>query len=299
MALYLKKLAVLNQGTDAVAQLVNVMEGAEGSAVFGYNVEDASLGVANGQKLQFKQTHTLSLSVLPPAGANATVMDAILASESPVSVRVSGMSDDTFLLWDNAGYLMQNDEYGDTITRHLTMTEVATIGYRGVAPATKLPVYSGVNALAIYNLNAGSTTALNGFTVAGGATGVTSSGGTQVVTVGATVVANTVYFESNNIFFPFEGESLTVSMFVNVAFTPGSFAMGIQFLSDPTTVISTSSVGFSSGATGTRIFHTATIPATTKYIRMSVLSLSGILTGSAFTITTPMIALTPRTTYGV
>jgi hypothetical protein len=184
MALYLKKLAIYNTVSEEVTQLVNVMEGAEGSAVFGYNVTDSALTVANGQKTQFKQTHTVSLSILPPSGSDATIMDGILNSVEPLPVKIAGMSDDVFLLWDEQSYLVQKDEYGDTLTRNLNATKDATIGYRGTAPLKKKPVYAGGNLLALYDVLTGSASALNGFTVLNGATG-SVTGAAQTITLGS------------------------------------------------------------------------------------------------------------------
>jgi hypothetical protein len=258
MALYLKKLAVYNTVSEEVTQLVNVMEGAEGSAVFGYNVTDSALTVANGQKTQFKQTHTVSLSVLPSTGADETKMDSIMFTPDEYPVQVAGMSDDIFLTWDEPVYLTQKDEYGDTLTRNLQMTLDATIGYRGTAPLKKKPVYSGGNLLALYDVLTGSASVLNGFSVSGTMT-TSVSGAIQTLTRGADATA---LIESRPIFFPFAGESITLSMFVNSA--NAGYTFGFRFLDETGVEISTDTTT-TTGATS-RKSHTATIPTGTAFV---------------------------------
>jgi hypothetical protein len=294
MALYLKKLAVLDVANSTVAQLVNVMEGAEGSAVFGYNQTDSALVVANGQKTQFKQTHTVSLSVLPPSGADATVMDGILNAVEPLSVKVAGMSDDTFLLWDDAVALTQKDEYGDTLTRNLNMTLDATIGYRGTAPNKKKAVYSGGNLLALFDVLTGSSTALNGFTVLNNATG-SVTGAEQTITAGATTAGGTVYLRSANLLFPFAGEVISAS--ADFLSADNDFAIGIEFVqANGTTIISTSSNAVSVGDIPGRFAVQATVPANTVYVRFIIAS-SLLNTSDSVIIQAPAIRLGGIFTY--
>jgi hypothetical protein len=258
MALYLKKLAVYNTVSEEVVQLVNVMEGAEGSAVFGYNQTDSALVVANGQKTQFKQTHTVSLSVLPPTGADETIMNNIMYAPDQSPVLVAGMSDDIFLTWDEAVYLTQKDEYGDTLTRNLNMTLDATIGYRGTAPLKKKPVYAGGNLLALYDVLTGSNDLLNGFIKSGTIT-TSVSGAAQTLTRAADATA---LIESRPILFPFGGETITLSMFVNSA--NAGYSFGFRFL-DETGVEIDTSITTTTGATS-RKSHTATIPTGTAFV---------------------------------
>jgi hypothetical protein len=258
MALYLKKLGIHNVASSETTQLVNVMEGAEGSAVFGYNQTDSALTVANGQKQQFKQTHTVSLSVLPSTGTSETKMDQIMFNPSSFPVKIAGMSDDTVLTWDEAVYLTQKDEYGDTLTRNLNMTLDATIGYRGTAPLKKKPVYSGGNLLALYDVLSGSASVLNGFATSGTIT-ASVTGAVQTLTRGADAAA---FLQSQPIFFPFAGETVTLSMFVNS--TNAGYVFGFQFLDETGTEISVDTTT-ETGATS-RKFYTTTIPVDTSFI---------------------------------
>lgn len=259
MALYLKKLAIRNFISEEVTQLVNVMEGAEGSAVFGYNVTDSALVTSNGQKTQYKQTHTVSLSVLPSTGAEETAMNTIMFTPNSNPVQIAGMSDDIFLTWDDPVYMTQKDEFGDTLTRNLLMTLDATIGYRGTAPLKKKPVYSGGNLLALYDILSGSASVLNGFTVAGTMT-TSVSGAIQTLTRGADATA---LLESRPIFFPFAGESITLSMFVNSA--NAAYTFGFKFLDENGAEIGVDASIPTTGATS-RKSHTATIPTGTAFV---------------------------------
>jgi hypothetical protein len=270
------------------------MEGAEGSAVFGYNQTDSALVVANGQKQQFKQTHTVSLSILPPSGTDATIMDGILNSVEPLPVKIAGMSDDVFLLWDEQSYLVQKDEYGDTLTRNLNATKDATIGYRGTAPLKKKPVYAGGNLLALYDVLTGSASALNGFTVLNGATG-SVTGAAQTITVGATTTGGTVYLRSANLLFPFAGETLTAS----ADFTAGDadFNIALEFVqSNGTTIISTSANAVGVGDIPGRYTVQATVPDNTVYVRFAITA-SAVSTTDFVTIQAPAIRLGALTAY--
>jgi hypothetical protein len=287
MALYLKKLAVFNTNSSEVTTLVNVMEGAEGSAVFGYNQTDSALVVANGQKQQFKQTHTVSLSILPPTGTSETQMNAILASPESAPVKLAGMSDDVFLLWDEQAYLVQKDEYGDTLTRNLNMTKDATIGYRGDAPFKKKAVYSGGNLLALYDVLSGDGDVLNGFTTFGSIT-ASCVGAVQSITRGADATAAVV---SRPILFPFNGESLTLSMFVNSA--NAGYSFGIDFFDETETFISTSSES-TTGATS-RKSMSAVVPSGTAFI--SVFFRPGATTGNTLVFQAPALRLAGLTAY--
>lgn len=289
MALYLKKLAVYDTVSEEVSTLVNVMEGAEGSAVFGYNVEDSALTVANGQKLQFKQTHTLSLSVLPPTGTDETNMNAILAEPEEHPVYVAGMSDDVFLVFDEPNYLMQQNEYGDTITRKLTMTQDSTIGYRGTAPLSKLPVYAGGNLLALYDVLSGSASVLNGFSV-GGTITTSVTGAIQSLTRGADATAG---IESRPIFFPFEGESLTLSMFVNSA--NAGYTFGFRYLDNTGVEISVDTTT-TTGSTSRKSF-TSTIPAGTAFVIAQFKP--GATNGNTLVFQAPAVRLCGLTTFTI
>lgn len=294
MALYLKKLAVYDTVSEEVSTLVNVMEGAEGSAVFGYNVEDSALTVANGQKLQFKQTHTLSLSILPPTGTDETQMNAILANPENKPVLVAGMSDDTFLLFDEENYLMQQNEYGDTITRKLTMTQDATIGYRGTAPLSKLPVYSGGNLLALYDVLSGSANVLNGFSLLNNATG-SVTGALQTITVGATTVGGTVYLRSANLLFPFAGEVLTAS--ANFTAGDADFNIALEFVqANGTTIISTSANAVALGDIPGRYTVQAIVPNNTVYVRFAITA-SAVGSTDFVTISAPAIRIGTLTAF--
>jgi hypothetical protein len=282
MALYLKKLAVFDTVSEEVAELVNVMEGAEGSAVFGYNQAPAELQVADGQKLQHRINHTLDLSILPPTGADATKVDALL-SEEPRPVKIAGCSGDTFLLWDEAAYLVQNPEYGDTLTRHFNMTLASTPGYRDGRQA----VYAGANLLALYDVLSGDGTTLNGFSATGAITASTS-GPFQSLTRGATPETG---LESALMLFPFAGEFITLSMFV--ASANATYTFGFNFYDETGALVDTDTT--TSSSTTSRVSWTTFMRDGAAFV--TAFMRPGNTNGNTLVFEAPAIRLAGQATY--
>lgn len=283
MALYLKKLAVFDTVSEEVAELVNVMEGAEGSAVFGYNQAPADLQVADGQKLQHRINHTLDLSILPPTGTEQTKVDALWNAVEPRLVKIAGCSGDTFLLWNDPTYLVQNTEYGDTLTRHFNMTLASTPGYRSGSQA----VYAGANLLALYNVLSGDGTTLNGFATTGAITASTS-GAIQSLTRGATPDTG---LESELLLFPFGGESITLSMFVTSA--NASYTFGFNFYDETGALVDTDTT--SSSSTTSRVSHTTFMRDGSAYV--TAFFRPGNTNGNTLVFQAPAIRLAGQTAY--
>ena len=275
-----------------IVTLDNIMSGVDGSATFGYTLETKNLEVNDKQKQQYAHTHTFDIRVIQPDSASMSILKAI--RDNNRLVKVSGHSPDGFFLWDEATLMAEDNQFDEIVATALTLTHDTTIGYRGTAPLSKLGVYAGDNALALYDVLSGSGTVLNGFSLLNNATG-SVTGSAQTITVGATTTGGTVYLRSANIFFPFVGISLSGSL--STTSQTGDYELGIEYVqSDGTTIISTSTNTFDSGSNPQRATVTGTTPANTVYIRL-VVRASAVNAANAVTINSPMLALAGRTAF--
>jgi hypothetical protein len=276
-----------------IVTLDNIMSGVDGSATFGYNLETKNLEVNDKQKQQYAHTHTFDIRVIQPASASQAILRGI--TDNNRLVKVSGHSPDGFFLWDEPTVMVHNSQFDQIVADALLLTHDTTIGYRGTAPLSKLGVYAGDNALALYDVLSGSASVLNGFSLDQNATG-SVTGSTQTVTVGATTAENTVYLRSANIFFPFVGVPITASITRTGGAGP-SFKLGIEFVqSDGTTVISTERSAASSVALAP---VTVAVPANTAFVRLVIMAGTGILATNAITLNQPMLALAGRTQFSL
>jgi len=243
------------QDTKAAANIVylaNIMEGVDGAATFGYSLEPTAAKVEDGQTQQYKHTHTLDIRVLEASAADLTKLKVIEAGSHPV--RVSGYSPDGFFVIDDAAQLTMHEQYTELIARRILVTTTGVNGYGGTAPVVKLPVYAGDNLLALYKVNSGSASYLNGF----------DQGDNGTVTGGTVAIANGDIIESRQIFFPFPGLDVTAVM--NVV-TGTAFTFGIY----PYTSAGASLTPISSTSTGTGIKTVSgVLPANTAYISMFI-----------------------------
>jgi hypothetical protein len=268
------------------------MSGVDGSATFGYNLETKNLEVNDKQKQQYAHTHTLDIRVIQPASASQAILRGI--TDNNRLVKVSGHSPDGFFLWDEPTVMVQDSQFDEIVSDSLLLTHDTTIGYRGTAPLSKLGVYAGDNALALYDVLSGSASVLNGFSLLNNATG-SVTGSAQTVTVGATTVGGTVYLRSANIFFPFAGIPLLGS--IGITTQTGDYELGIEFVqSNGTAIISTSTNTFDAGSAPQRATVIGTTPVNTVYIRL-VIRASQLNAADAVTFNSPMLALAGRTAF--
>lgn len=282
----LSNVAVQDQSVASnIATLDNIMSGVDGSSVFGYTLETKNLEVNDKQKQQYAHTHTFDIRVIQPDSSTQAILTAITNNNR--LVKVSGYSPDGFFLWDEPTLMVQDNQFDQIVSSALFLTHETTIGYRGTAPLSKLGVYAGDNALALYDVLSGSATVLNGFSLVTSATG-TVTGNQQAVTTPATTTENTVYLRSANIFFPFVGVGITASANI-IGLSGGAFKIGVEFVqSDGTTIISTSRT--SDVTTGVQSV-TGTTPANTVYIRFVVTAGTSASAGEALTFNQPMLSL--------
>ena len=282
----LKTIAVQDQTvTSNIATLDNIMSGVDGSATFGYTLEPTSLMVNDSQTQQYLHTHTLDIRVLQGATGVVGILNAIVGNNR--QVKVTGITPNGFLIWDDPTYMVRSSQFDQVVADQVLLTKAQPAGYAGAAPNSKLAVYGGMNALALYDVLSGSASVLNGFSLLNNATG-SVTGSVQTVTAGATTTTNTVYLRSANIFFPFVGEAITASVTLDTALG-GAMKMGIEFVqSDGTTIISTS---YSSNLGQIRDSFTATTPANTAFVRFVIVASTGISAGNYHDILQPMLAL--------
>jgi hypothetical protein len=191
-----------------IVTLDNIMSGVDGSATFGYTLETKNLEVNDKQKQQYAHTHTFDIRVIQPDSASMSILKAI--RDNNRLVKVSGHSPDGFFLWDEPTLMVEDNQFDEIVATALLLTHDTTIGYRGTAPLSKLGVYAGDNALALYDVLSGSADVLNGFSLVTSATGGVTGSQQEVITP-ATTAENTVYLRSANIFFPFVGIPITAS----------------------------------------------------------------------------------------
>ena len=268
-----------------IVTLDNIMSGVDGSATFGYTLETKNLEVNDKQKQQYAHTHTFDIRVIQPDSASMSILKAI--RDNNRLVKVSGHSPDGFFLWDEATLMVEDNQFDEIVATALLLTHDTTIGYRGTAPLSKLGVYAGDNALALYDVLSGSADVLNGFSLVTSATGGVTGSQQEVITP-ATTAENTVYLRSANIFFPFVGIPITASANI-VNISGGAFKLGVEFVqSDGSTIISTSRTGDVS----TGVYSvTGTTPANTVYIRFVVTAGTSAAAGEDITFSQPMLSL--------
>lgn len=284
----LKSVAVQDQTVATnIATLDNIMSGVDGSATFGYTLEDTAVQVNDNQKQQFLHTHTFDIRVLQGSATTVGILDAVVANNR--QVKITGISPDGFFIWDDPTYLVRGEQFDQVIADQILATKSAPAGYQGVAGSVKLPVYAGDNALALYDILGGSSTVLNGLTAGTGVTASQASGEQTLTRASSTGTGVT----SASIFFPFVGVQITASMDV-VTDVAGTHSFGVRFLDSSGATLSTSTATVS--GTGLQT-HTATSPASTTYIQF--VALVGNTASDQFSFRKPMLALGGRTTFSI
>jgi hypothetical protein len=256
----LKTIAVQDQSvTSNIATLDNIMSGVDGSATFGYSLEAQSVQVNDNQKQQYAHTHTLDIRVLQGTAGEVGILDAVVGNNR--QVKITGISPDGFLIWDDPSYLVRSSQFDQVVADQILVTKTQPAGYAGSAPNSKLAVYSGDNALALYNVLAGSASVLNGFSVTGTMT-ASVSGRAQTLTRGADATAELV---SAPFFYPFS-DVLTLSIFVNSA--NAGYSIGFRWLDSALAEVATSISG-ETGATS-RKSYSATPASGTVYAQVVI-----------------------------
>jgi hypothetical protein len=143
----IKSISFQDQSNNDIAVLDNIMTGVDGSATFGYGIEATSLEVNDKQKQQYLHTHTLDIRVLK--GDTSTAQKIDVMADSQRSVKVSGVTPDGFIIWNQPVLIGRNEQFTNRIiSRQIKMTVDTPIGYAD----GRLSVYAGDNALALYDI---------------------------------------------------------------------------------------------------------------------------------------------------
>ena len=147
MITLIKSISFQDQSNNDIAVLDNIMTGVDGSATFGYGIEATSLEVNDKQKQQYLHTHTLDIRVLKGDSATAQKIDVM--ADNQRNVKVSGVTPDGFIIWNDPVLIARNEQFTNRIiSRQIRMTVDTPIGYTN----GELSVYAGDNALALYDI---------------------------------------------------------------------------------------------------------------------------------------------------
>lgn len=207
----LSKVAVKRaDNSDAPAILTNIMEGVDGSSVFGYSIEPIAINVDDNQQQHYAEDHNLDIRIVNEdtqtavlTGLQAGGHDALLSAYTP----------NGFLIWNTPTKVNKNTQFDGVLADAVIMSIRAPKGYQGTTPVRKRAVYAGGNALSVYDIAGGS--------------GMGASGE-----------------QSPNIFFPFPGVTITASAQVSA----GTGNIGFSFYqADGTTLVSSSNEAASVG----------------------------------------------------
>lgn len=215
---------------DAPATLTNIMEGVDGSSVFGYAIEPIAINVEDNQQQHYAEDHTLDIRIVNEDSQTA-VLSALQAGGFPTLL--SAHTPNGFLIWNTPSKITKNTQFDGVLADAVLMTIRSVKGYQGSGVTRKKAVYAGGNALALYDVTNGAGMGADG----------------QM---------------SPNIFFPFPGTQITASAQVSA----GTGNIGFSFYqANGSTLVSNSN---SAVTAGTRSVHTTTIPSNTVFIRMTM-----------------------------
>lgn len=227
-------------------ELVNVMEGVDGAATFGYSLETVAVQVEDNQTQQYKHIHTFDVRVLDAGGDNATI-DGWIAEQKPVDI--VGIGVDGYFQFDNVK-LTRNKQYDEVFASAFLATAETLTSFTSphfvpywyynsstseekyiqttlVKQHNKLRAFAGANLYDIYDLDvsrsningAGSSKWINGsywaYTQSGEViTNNLSSdiSDSNVTLTRSNVKANTYYNYFEQVFFPFANTALTASV---------------------------------------------------------------------------------------
>ncbi len=280
MALYLKELAVLETTTNTLVKLTNVMEGVDGAATFGYNVEQVAVKVNGNQTLPYLWRHTLDIRISDDATpATQAILTAWANAPETYRFKASGYGGDTFLLWDEPVTMLFVRQRDGIAVRRMLMTLDAVPGFTGTAPLDRMPVYAGQNLMGIFKPFTGSAQFMNGITSTASVDTAVFNSPNQTLALGTNG-----FVAYGPFLFPFDDVTLTMS--VNMTAVASPFFTGrMRYLNSAQALISSSDVSLSSATRRSVTGNTAT---GTYYIQPYIAS-NGL--GDSNVFNTPCIRL--------
>jgi len=266
MLTQLSRLA-LTDGTNTV-NLININEGVDGAARFGYSVEDTELIIDNGATKYLTLEHQIDIRTLWDSSHKAQLSTW---EQAKTPLQLSGYGVDGFVYWHDpviVGYA--DTPAGSSQVFWIKATRTTPPGYDSAFRKTG-GIQAGKNLLSIFDREQGSSTLMAGIDAVG--SGLTNSfntaNGQQTITVDTEAALRTLSFSPggsvSSYLFPYPGNQVTLSIDV-VSFT-ANFSIGISFRNQADSQISSIAMTI----TGTGITtHTVTLPAGTFYIRPRV-----------------------------
>lgn len=220
MALYLQELAIKNVVTGEAASLTNVMEGVDGSAVFGYNTENVSIQQGANVRRQYMTRHTLDIRVIDDADPTTQALFTKWANRPDDRFIVSGYGGGEVLIWDEPVSMTFERAYDGIRVRRLFMTLDAVPGYTLTDYGWYMPVYAGRNLLGNYDVTRTYDEAsangwlvslsLNDFDLTTPSAGQISASTAEITQLAAGYINFAA--PGRNAFFPFTGLQVTASI---------------------------------------------------------------------------------------
>lgn len=255
----LSSVAIMDDTTNAVATMVNIMEGVDGSSVFGLDTSEGLVKVEDGQTQYTDITHTLDIRIVKES-AVVTVIDNVVNNNR--KAYIAGYSPDGFLLYSSTNRINRNDQFDSIVANAFKSTVKTTLGYRKATSETFLrqAMYAGDNALALYDITkaVAGTSQPNGFALSATVEANFSEGTFGFIRL--STASDTPLFSP--IFFPFPGVQLTAS--VNVTGQTGTGVIGFRWLDNEMAQISISLDDIDAEGI---VSHSATAPAGTAYFQ--------------------------------
>jgi hypothetical protein len=155
----LKKISIQDVGqSDLVARFENIMEGVDGSAVFGFSSEAEAIQVLDNQTQQYKQNHTLDLRVIEDSTESA-FLNTIIANGNLCNVVAEGIDGTVFM---ESVRVARSKQYDQITALSVQFTKTTQIGYMRANEVSGLdptevtyftPVYASNNILDKWNMN--------------------------------------------------------------------------------------------------------------------------------------------------
>lgn len=168
MITLIKEIAIRPQdasGALDTVKLTNIMEGVDGAATFGYNLETVAIQVEDNQTQQYKHIHTFDVRVIEES-ADSAIIDGWIATQT--RVQIVGRGIDGFFYMNNV-LLTRNKQYDEVFASAFLATRETLTSFvlgdepvlRGTDPTNQtikgyyLPIYAGQDLLGQYDISRG------------------------------------------------------------------------------------------------------------------------------------------------
>lgn len=257
----LQEVAVAKVGSTetSFARLVNVMEGVDGSASFGYNVEEDAIAISDNQKVQRYHDHSLDVRLLndPEAAAKIDAMD---------EGYIAGYTPDGFLSFNKGTVLGRNPQYDSNIVSAFSARTRTLAGYANGANGLEKPVYAGRNLLGLYDVTQPNNQALfSGFDTSG--PNIVSSFDGDWLTLERSATGSSLVL-SEALFWPFD-KPIKATIEADTG-SGADFQMGVAFYSQEVAgLVGEAEIDIPAASTGDFTLE-VTPPSTTRFVRFFI-----------------------------